>query len=86
MRAREHVSWSWWLLPILPGLMFFGWVGLLGMSWVGGLIAWGFNRKRDPEKARSMLWLGLSLLIIGFVISLVLYMTGEKLTPIDGGI
>ncbi len=85
LRAQERVSWAWWLLPILPGFMFFSWVGLLALGWIGGLIAWAFNRNRDPEKARNILWLGLSLLIIAIVVSLVFSIIGETLTPIERG-
>jgi hypothetical protein len=60
LTPREHVSWAWWLLPLFP----FAPV-------IGGIIAWAYNRNRDPSKAAGMLWLGITLfviLIVGTVI------------------
>lgn len=64
LAAREHVSWVWWVLPIGTGL--------LAAGWIGGLVAWAFNRNRDSEKATSMLWLGLTLSLIEIVAAVVL--------------
>jgi hypothetical protein len=50
---KEQVSWAWWLLPLFPGA-----------NLIGGIIAWAYNRNRDPAKAASMLWLGISLFVI----------------------
>lgn len=82
MKARERVSWAWWLLPLLPLVMVTGsldnidyfWGGLLAAS-IGGVIAWAANRRRDPEKARSMLWFGLSLFIILALVSVIYTIT-----------
>jgi uncharacterized membrane protein len=60
--AREHVSWAWWILPIL---FFF----------IGGIIAWAFNRYRDSRKATYMLWLGVSLTLIYLIIRSVVVST-----------
>ncbi len=93
MKARERVSWAWWLLPLLPLVMvamsaYDGnllWGGLLAAS-LGGVIAWAANRRRDPEKARSMLWLGLSLFIILGLVSVINTITnfGTEAPPVGG--
>jgi hypothetical protein len=51
---RQRVSGFWWILPILFGLL-------------GGLIAWGVNRQRDPGTARLMLFLGVAVWIVGSI-------------------
>ena len=61
--AAERTSWAWWLLP-------------LALLWVGGLIAWALNRYRDPGKATSMLWLGISLTVIEIVVGVIIRVTG----------
>ena len=68
--SREHVSWAWWLLPILVVPSF---------NFIGGIIAWAYNRYRDPRKATYMLWLGLSLTLIFLIIEAVLDVTGRGL-------
>lgn len=45
--VRERIHPAWWSLPLLFGLL-------------GGLIAWGRNRRRHPEMAVIMLLLGLA--------------------------
>jgi hypothetical protein len=64
LQSSEKVSWRWWLLPLVSPL-------LLTLPWVGGVIAWTFNRHRDPRKATNILWLGISMTII-FIIFLVI--------------
>ncbi len=68
LRSRENVSWIWWLLPLVCLIPF-----LLTLPWVGGAIAWAFNRHRDPHKATNMLWLGISLTVIILIIAVVTY-------------
>ncbi len=51
MSAHNPVSNWWYLLPIL-------------FSIVGGLVAWYRFRKTDPRKARNMIIVGLSLILI----------------------
>ena len=46
---------------------------LLTLPWVGGVIAWAFNRHRDPRKALNILWLGISMTIIFVIIAVVTY-------------
>jgi len=66
--SHEHVSWAWWLLPILA---------LPTLNFIGGIIAWAFNRYRDPRKATYMLWLGISLTLVYLIIQAVLQYTGN---------
>ncbi len=61
LKPREHVSWMWWLLPLFPVAPV-----------IGGIIAWAYNRNRDPGKAASMLWLGISLFVI-LIVAAVIY-------------
>jgi len=63
LRSHEHVSWVWWLLPII--CLFVG-----TLPWVGGVIAWALNRRRDPLKATNILWLGISLTVVFLAISI----------------
>ncbi len=72
MLSRERVSWAWWLLPLLS---------LPGFNFIGGIIAWAFNRYRDSRKATYMLWLGVSLTLIYFIIVTILQYTGNWGTP-----
>jgi len=62
--AVERTSWAWWLLPLLPAF--------IGLSWVGGLIAWSLLRYRDPHKATNLLWFGISLAVIEVIVTIVL--------------
>ena len=83
LKARENVSAAWWLLPIIPIFLFsYSTVVGLFVGCIGGVAAWAFNRKKDPVKARSMLWLGLSFLIISFILIVILTSIGEKITPV----
>jgi len=68
MVSREHVSWAWWLLPVLS---------IPGFNFVGGIIAWAMNRYRDPRKATYMLWLGVSLSLVYFIVVTILQYTGN---------
>jgi len=65
--SRERVSWAWWLLPIFA---------VPSLNFIGGIIAWAYNRYRDPRKATYMLWLGLSLTLIYFIVGAILQYTG----------
>jgi len=58
-RELQRTSWAWWLLPIFLGL-------------VGGIIGWTLNRYGNPDKARQILWLGISWEIIIVVVWIVL--------------
>ncbi len=42
---NKQTSGFWYVLPILFGI-------------IGGLIAWAVNKKNDPKKAVSFLWVG----------------------------
>ena len=50
---NQEVNDIWYLVPIFFGI-------------IGGIIAYGINQERDPEKAKSMLWIGVSMTIIGW--------------------
>jgi uncharacterized membrane protein YvbJ len=52
--AREETSWAWWLLPIF-------------LWWVGGVIAWISVKKRNPSKARGLLWLGIGFSVLWLI-------------------
>jgi uncharacterized membrane protein len=58
-REVQRTSWAWWLLPILFGL-------------VGGIIGWTLNRYKNPDNAKKILWLGISVEIIIVVVWIVL--------------
>jgi len=64
LQSSEKVSWLWWLLPLIC-------IPLVTLPWVGGVIAWAFNRHRDPRKAINILWLGISLTVIFIIIAVV---------------
>jgi predicted nucleic acid-binding Zn ribbon protein len=64
--SRERTSWAWWLLPLLT-------IPVGGLPWLGGLIAWAFNRNRNARKATMILWFSITLSVIIIVIFLVLY-------------
>ncbi|UCG83254.1 MAG: zinc ribbon domain-containing protein [Dehalococcoidia bacterium] len=68
LRSQEKVSWMWWLLPLICLLPF-----LLTLPWVGGAIAWVFIRHRDPQKAVSILWLGISMTAIIIAVAIATY-------------
>jgi hypothetical protein len=61
LKSQEHVSWIWWLLPVICPFV-------NTLPWVGGVVAWALNRQRDPHKAISMLWFGVSLTIVMLII------------------
>lgn len=65
---REHVSWAWWLLPLFA---------IPSLNFIGGIVAWAFNRYRDPRKATFMLWLGVSLSLIYIIVVEILLYTGN---------
>lgn len=88
LKAREHVSWAWWLLPLIPCLMLPlglagsaipSTAGILGI--VGGILAWYINRKKDAQKARSMLFLGITVPIFATFIVLGIALTEQDTTP-----
>jgi len=80
MKARIHISWLWWLLPLIPLLALpFAlipstdiptYTGFFGS--IGGIIAWVVNRSKDAQKARSMLFLGISVPVLFLVFDLVI--------------
>jgi TIR domain-containing protein len=53
--AAAEIPGTWWLLPIL-------------LAWLGGLIAWLALKDRDAGKARAMLFTGLGLTVVYFII------------------
>lgn len=57
---EEHISWTWWLLPLF-------------FQCLGGVVAWGFNRKENPAKAKIMLWFGISLTVLWAVLEIIVY-------------
>ena len=69
MLSRERVSWAWWLLPILA---------FPGFNFIGGLVAWAYNRYRDSRKATYMLWLGISLTLVYIVTYQILQFVGGR--------
>jgi hypothetical protein len=60
----RRVSGAWWLLPIL-------------MGWLGGLIAWLVNKDVDQATARAMLFTGIA-------VSVVLFILVVTVIPMDG--
>ncbi len=46
------------------------WTGTAGL--IGGIIAWGFNRKKDATKARALLWLGIMLPLLYITAAIIL--------------
>ncbi len=55
LKNKRKVSGWWWLLPI-----FFG--------FLGGVVAWAFNRKKDNEKAILILIVSIGLTVVSFLI------------------
>ncbi|UCG83255.1 MAG: zinc-ribbon domain-containing protein [Dehalococcoidia bacterium] len=55
--SQQPIPRRWWLLPVFSPL-------LLVSPWVAGVIAWGFNRDRNPRKARYILFFGILLSIM----------------------
>lgn len=53
--GARRVGGAWWLLPIL-------------MGWLGGLIAWLVNKDVDPERARAMLFTGIAISVVLFLL------------------
>lgn len=53
--AKTETSWAWWLVPI-----FFG--------WLGGLVGWLAVRRDNGAKAKRLLWLGIGLTILWWII------------------
>ncbi|MEX2459200.1 MAG: hypothetical protein WD770_09465, partial [Actinomycetota bacterium] len=51
----QPVSGAWWLLPIFVG-------------WLGGLIAYFSVRDRDRGKAKAMLWTGIIISVVVFIL------------------
>ena len=59
----------WFLLPILFGI-------------IGGVIAYFFLRRDDPNKAKKCLFLGLVFMIIGIVFNIIV---GSSIPSLDSG-
>lgn len=57
LQSQKHVSWAWWLMPLVSPLLLFS-------PWVGGVVAWAINRDKNPRIARYILVFGISLSII----------------------
>jgi len=59
---------SAWFVTKYPTISFV-WMELSLVSWMtGGLIAWFFNRKRDPRKARNFFLVGIYCSLIWLVV------------------
>jgi len=59
----------WFLLPILFGI-------------IGGVVAYLFLRRDDPNKAKKCLFLGLVFMIVGIVFNIIV---GSSIPGIDSG-
>jgi len=68
--AQQHISWAWWLLPVISPLLLFS-------PWVGGVINWAFNKDRNRRTARYILFFGILLSII---ITIITFMFGWGIT------
>jgi len=55
VRSVQKVSWAWWLLPILLGVL-------------GGIISFFAVLKRRPGMATAMLFLGIILTVVDFFV------------------
>ena len=56
--AEKPRSNAWFLLPVFLGI-------------IGGIIAFFVLRQDDPRKAKSCLYLGLVLMVIGIIFNIV---------------
>ncbi len=64
---NKKVSGFWYILPILLGI-------------IGGLIAWGVNKKHDLKIAVSFLWVGgIISVITGILFSIVFFIVATSL-------
>ena len=50
---------AWYLVPILFGIL-------------GGIVAFLFLRKSDPQKARNCIYIGLVMMVLGIIINIIL--------------
>lgn len=66
----EKMSFLWWLMPVFLG-------------WIGGLVAWLLNKKRDPGLSRIMLFTGIGLSLVQ-VIVLSVILTATVLPSLRG--
>ncbi len=69
MEVRRKSAW-WFLLPILFNIF-------------GGIIAYFIIRDDDPKRAKSCLWLGIILSVIGIGLVLIPLLIGMSLMPYD---
>jgi uncharacterized membrane protein YeaQ/YmgE (transglycosylase-associated protein family) len=58
----------WYLLPVLVGL-------------IGGIIAYWVLRHDDPKKARTCLYIGITLAIVGIIINILIMTQIPYLAP-----
>jgi len=65
MKSRSNM---WYLLPILVGL-------------IGGIIAYLVLRHDDPQKARTCLYVGITLAIVGIIINILIMTQIPHLAP-----
>ena len=66
---HEKIRSNWWyLLPILVGL-------------IGGVIAYWVLRHDDPKKAKTCLYVGITLAIVGIIINIVIVTQIPGLAP-----
>ena len=55
VKPFEKVAGWWWLLPIF-------------LNWIGGLVAYFALKDRNPDTARNMLWTGIGIAVVWFII------------------
>ena len=65
-KQRSNV---WFLLPILFGI-------------IGGLIAFFILRQDDPHKAKNCLYLGITFMILGIILNILI---GTTIPGLDSG-
>ena len=52
--SQQKISLGWWLLPVFAPL-------LIVSPLVGGIMAWAFNRERNPRTAKQIFLFGVAL-------------------------
>lgn len=65
VKSRSNI---WYLLPVLLGL-------------IGGIIAYWILRKDDPKKAKTCLYIGIILAIVGIIINILIFTQITDLAP-----
>ncbi|MFM7796760.1 MAG: hypothetical protein ACKO7N_08350 [Candidatus Nitrosotenuis sp.] len=67
MEVKRKIAW-WLLLPMT-------------FNFIGGIIAYFILRDDDPKRAKSCLWLGIILSLIGIAFLLIPIIIGISLMP-----